>query len=208
MSDEKSHNIQHSTFNTQHESNAFHLAPSSLHSCPLPLTSLPLRLLLVGDGPERSALVQQAKDMGLTDQVVFAGYQTDVAPFYDAMDLFVLPSRDEGLSVALLEAMSSGVPVAVTDVGANREVIEDRKCGILLPDDETGWADVIRRRMPLRPCSGQADDGLPCEALAKQGQQRNPLAERGRARVWEHYSLDATLDAYEVIYSNMVKRIR
>ena len=80
-------------------------------------------LLLVGDGAEREALDRQAHDLGVRGRIVFAGFQRESRQFLDLMDLFVLPSRSEGMSMALLEAMAAGVPVLVTDVGSNRELI-------------------------------------------------------------------------------------
>ena len=141
--------------------------------------SAPL-LLLVGDGPERSSLERLARDLGVAGRVIFAGYQADPAPYLAAMNLFVLPSRSEGLSVALLEAMAAGVPVLVTEVGANREVIADGEAGTLLPDDEERW--------PVALASALADNAREKVAAAQ-------------ARVKTHYSLETTLDQYEKIYA-------
>jgi len=74
-------------------------------------------LAIVGDGPERAELERRARDHGILGLVRFAGAAEDVAPWLRAADAFVLPSRTEGLSVALLEAMASGLPVVATDVG-------------------------------------------------------------------------------------------
>ena len=139
-------------------------------------------LLLVGDGPERGALEEQAQSLGIGDRVRFAGFQANPAPYLAALDGFVLPSRSEGLSVSLLEAMAAGVPVFVTDAGASREVVEDGACGTLLPDEESGWMEVIG--------AGLAPGG-----------RATGLVTRARARVTENYSLDATLGAYEALYA-------
>ncbi len=141
-------------------------------------------LLLVGDGPERGALEELARSLGIADRVRFAGFQADPQPLLKAMDLFVLSSRSEGLSMGLLEAMAAGVPVAVTDVGANREVIENGACGILLPEDEALWPGVLGA------------------ALADRGRLQS-MAERARGRVEAHYSLQATLDGYENLYCRL-----
>lgn len=77
----------------------------------------PGTLVLLGDGPERGPLERRARDLGVGGAVRFAGATEDVAPWLRAADAFVLPSRLEGLSVALLEAMACGLPVVATDVG-------------------------------------------------------------------------------------------
>jgi len=142
-------------------------------------------LLLVGDGPEKNALEIQARALGVGDDVTFAGYQEDVGKFYGAMDLFVLPSRSEGLSVALLEAMAAGVPAAVTDVGENKDVIGDGEAGVLLPDDESAWPKVM-------------------STAAMHDEDTRKRVATARERVTANYSLDSTLEGYERIYGEIV----
>ena len=71
--------------------------------------------------------------MDVADRVRFTGYQPDVTPFYDAMDVSVLTSLSEGLSITLLESMSHRLPVVVTAVGGNPEVVIDGETGFLVP---------------------------------------------------------------------------
>ena len=149
------------------------LTTTSLHPSP--------HLLLIGDGPERLALERQVELLGLAGRVTFSGFQADPVAFYQAMDLFVLPSRSEGLSISLLEAMSHGTPVAVTDVGANREVIDNGRCGLLLPDQEHAWPALL--------------------AQAMANPDRDAMTRTARQRVAEKYSLQATLSGYESLYS-------
>jgi len=93
----------------------------------------PPLLLLVGDGPERSSLERLAIDLNVADSVHFAGTVSDVRPWLAAMDAFVLPSREEGSSNAVLEAMAVGRPVVATDVGGMTELIEDGRTGLIVP---------------------------------------------------------------------------
>jgi glycosyltransferase involved in cell wall biosynthesis len=82
-----------------------------------------VRLTIYGQGPERSALEAQAAQLGIRERVVFAGHTSDAPTRLAAAGIFVMPSRKEGLPLALLEAMATGVPVAATKVGAIGEAL-------------------------------------------------------------------------------------
>lgn len=92
-----------------------------------------LRAVIVGEGPLRERLEGQAEELGLGDRVLFTGRRDDVQEALEALDVFVLPSHAEGLSIALLEAASSGRGIVATAVGGNPEVIEDGLSGLLVP---------------------------------------------------------------------------
>ena len=92
-----------------------------------------LRVLIVGDGPLRADLEAQAARLGVAHAVRFAGYQDDVVSAYAAMDVFVLPSRDEGFGLVFLEAMAMGVPVVGTRVIGSEDAVEDGVTGLLVP---------------------------------------------------------------------------
>ncbi|TMA70746.1 MAG: glycosyltransferase [Deltaproteobacteria bacterium] len=89
--------------------------------------------LIVGDGPLRARLERQAADLGLGETVHFMGAVADVRTPLAAMDVFLLPSRAEGMSNALLEAMAAGRPVVATAVGGTREAVDAERTGILVP---------------------------------------------------------------------------
>jgi glycosyltransferase involved in cell wall biosynthesis len=91
------------------------------------------RLWLVGEGPERDNLYDLMVDLGLHHQVFLPGAFDDVGEILTAADLFVLPSYEEGMSLALLEAMAAGVPVIATDIPGNRLLVRHEENGLLVP---------------------------------------------------------------------------
>ncbi len=103
-----------------------------------------LRALLVGDGPLRSDLERECRRLSIADRVVFAGRREDIGRVLVALDVFVLPSHTEGLSIALLEAAAAGRPIVATDVGGNGEVLSDGRSGLLVaPGDAATLAGAI-----------------------------------------------------------------
>lgn len=92
----------------------------------------PVQILLVGDGPLRPELVGEAERRNLLDSARFTGVRTDVEAVLSAMDVFCLPSLYEGTPLALLEAMSLGVPVVASRVGGVPEVVEEGRTGLLI----------------------------------------------------------------------------
>jgi glycosyltransferase involved in cell wall biosynthesis len=113
-------------------------AGQAVGSCP------GLRLLIVGDGIERRALESLARASGLGDRVRWAGHQEDVRPFLAAMDVLAMPSRSEGLGLAVIEALAAGVPVVASEVGGIPELLRGTEAGMLIPaDDVAAWARMI-----------------------------------------------------------------
>lgn len=91
------------------------------------------RLMLIGDGPERDALKNRAKSAGST--IIFHGEAPNPTLLLRDCDLFVLPSREEGMSIALLEAMALGMPIVASDIPGNRRLIASEVHGRLAPPD-------------------------------------------------------------------------
>jgi glycosyltransferase involved in cell wall biosynthesis len=88
---------------------------------------------LYGDGPDRDVLEQLVKDLDLTDRVTLHGWRDDIPELLSQHDLFVLPSLDEGMPYALLEAMAAGIPVLASDVPGNVEVLDGGAAGTIVP---------------------------------------------------------------------------
>ena len=139
---------------------------------------VPLRLLVVGEGPERGRLQRLAHARGLTGRVHWAGGQDDVRPHLAAADLFAAPSRTEGLGVSVIEALAAGVPALASRVGGLPELLEGAPCGRLLPAGEpVAWAVTIAelaadraalRRMAAAAPAHAARFSLEASALALQ----------------------------------------
>jgi glycosyltransferase involved in cell wall biosynthesis len=132
------------------------------------------RLVLVGDGPDRPLLEATAKRLGVERAVDFAGEQLDPRPYLEAADIFLFPSRQEGFSNALIEAMACGLPVVATDVGGNAEAVGEGG-GRIVPAE---------------------DSGALAAALLDLAGDRRGLAVVGvanRERVVERFSLDASV---------------
>jgi sugar transferase (PEP-CTERM/EpsH1 system associated) len=92
-----------------------------------------MRLVVVGDGAQREALGALLDRKGVRGHVWFAGERADVADVMRGLDCFIQPSRAEGVSNTILEAMASGLPIIATRVGGNAELIESRMTGLLIP---------------------------------------------------------------------------
>lgn len=103
-----------------------------------------VRLVIVGDGPERGRLEQAIRDHGLQDRVTLTGHVRDVRPYYRSADVLAISSVSEGSPNALLEAMASGVPVVATAVGGIPEIVTDKETGLLIaPRDPQAMASSL-----------------------------------------------------------------
>lgn len=106
-----------------------------------------LYLLIVGDGPDRVRLEQQAQRLGIAEHCVFTGNRPNAQYLYALMDLFVLPSRWEGLPLTILEAWNAGTPVIATDVSGSRDLVQHGVNGYLADDSAEGLASAIQRAL-------------------------------------------------------------
>lgn len=127
-----------------------------------------IELLLAGDGPEREELAKLAEALGLAAQVRFLGWtpRAELPALYRSADLFALPSRDEGMPNALLEAMASGLPVVATCIAGSEELVEEGRNGYLVP---VGDAEALALRLDwlagepaLRACFGVESRARAC----------------------------------------------
>jgi glycosyltransferase involved in cell wall biosynthesis len=106
---------------------------------------IPCKCIIVGDGPLKEILLQQAQSLDLTGRVFFEGFQKDVRPYLQAGSAFILTSRVEGLPLSVLEAMACGLPCIVTNVGGSAEAVIDQVIGLVIPPDSVdAAAEAIR----------------------------------------------------------------
>ncbi len=95
------------------------------------------RIVLVGGGEERRSIEEEIAKRNLKIYFHFPGFILNIEEYYKRFDVFLLPSRIEGFSIALLEAGAFGVPAIAFDVGGNSEIIQDGRTGYLIPDNDT-----------------------------------------------------------------------
>ncbi len=153
----------------------------------LQLTTYNLQLLIVGDGPEREALELQVKSYKLKDHIRFVGHvDPDLIPQYLAQaDIFVRPSRSEGLGNSFLEAMAAGLPVIGTAVGGIPEFLKDGQTGLFCRvDDPQDLAEKIKLVFDNPDLSGR-------------------LIENGRKLVEERYSWDTVSERLDSVFRKL-----
>ena len=113
------------------------------------ITDVPFTLVLAGDGPLLEPAKAQVKELGLEDCVKFIGFRKDIKNLYKGSDLYVNSSEHEALSYLIIEAMAAGLPIIATDMGGNRDIVNDEAgCGLLVKyDDPVSMSDAMKRLM-------------------------------------------------------------
>lgn len=134
-------------------------------------------LVLIGDGPERDALAELSRSFDSRERVFFTGHRSDAANLVSQLDAFCLPSSFEGMSNSLMEAMSCGVPVVVSDIAANRELVTDGETGLMFPVGS--GADICRALRRIFLETGLAETlGSAGQRLLRQRHSVQQLVER------------------------------
>ncbi len=152
------------------------------------LKDLPWEWTIAGDGPQLPALQRLLHEQGLTDRVRFPGWESagEVKRQYAEANLFVHPSRHEGMSNALLEAMASELPVIATRISGNEELVLDGETGLLVPVDDPLALGASLRRLILDP------------------ELREQMARAGRRRVERSFGWTRVAEEYEAILEKAI----
>jgi glycosyltransferase involved in cell wall biosynthesis len=146
------------------------------------------RLLLVGDGPERGASERHAKELGIANRVEWTGFVDNPYPLLERMTLFVLPSRHEGLPIALLEAMAAAVPCVVAAVGGIPDAIGDSRAANLIGSRSVAkWTGALERALD-RP------------------DETERMGMRAREHVKAHFTLERCAGHYLDLYREVLGR--
>lgn len=145
-------------------------------------------LVVVGSGPEHGALARLAVELGVDGRVTFTGWSERARDHLVDFDLFVLPSRDEGLPLSIVEAMLSGLPVVAADVGSVADVVVDGRTGLLVPtDDAAALAGAI-------------------SALLGDPERRRSMGVTGRQLALEGFTDIAMAASFESLYRDVCRR--
>ncbi|MCX5656819.1 MAG: glycosyltransferase family 4 protein [Candidatus Omnitrophica bacterium] len=146
--------------------------------------------LIVGDGEAKALLEKETRRLKLVGKIKFLSSVEDTGEILSAVDVFVLPTLQEGLGLSILEAMARGIPVVATNVGGIPEIIESGKSGILFPPkDMDTLAEAI--------CRVLGDDVL-----------RNSLVSNAKKIVGEKFSSENMVSLTEDFYKNVTRKFK
>ncbi|MFZ3133239.1 glycosyltransferase [Methanothrix sp.] len=166
--------------------------PNILQALTFVVRKLPDAILaIVGDGPLRPAMEELAGNLGLRDSTMFLGTGRDVPGLMNAADGYVMSSAWEGMPVVLLEAAATELPIVATDVGGNREVVQDGKTGFLVP-----------------PKNPEALAGAMLRLMNLPEDERTQMGKAGRHYIQANYSLDRITDIWENLYGEFLAKKR
>jgi glycosyltransferase involved in cell wall biosynthesis len=160
-----------------------------LQAAPKVLKDMPeTHFVFAGDGPLRAELEQEVDRLGIRPAVHFLGIRSDVPDLLAAVDVFVLPSLWEGMSMAMLEAMAAGVPVVVTDVEGVDNVIQDQEQGLVVKSrNPKALAAALLRLLK--------DEGL-----------REKLSAAAQEKIATDFSMEEMCQEYESVFMDLLSK--
>ena len=147
-----------------------------------------VRLVMVGDGPERSAAYYRAEQLNVLDDVIFVGKQANISDYLGVSDIFLLPSELESFGLAALEAQACELPVVATRIGGIPEVVNDGESGFL---SDVGDVEKMTR------------DTL---TLLRYEERCRAFGQKGRELAVERYSTEKIIPQYIAFYESVVHK--
>lgn len=144
-----------------------------------------IRLLIVGDGEQKEKLLEQIEYYQSKSAISFLGNRDDVKEILSISDIFVLPTLGEGMSNALMEAMSTGIPVITTDLPENRELITNGETGILIPTKDP--SAIIKA----------------IEGIINDEEQRSILRRNAKKSILENFDSEVIIDRLKKFYFSL-----
>ena len=142
------------------------------------------QIRIVGDGDQRTMLEKESLKNGLQSYISFVGFQNDVEKYYTGFDLFVNPSREECLSIALIDAAMCGIPSVAFDVGGNNEIILDSQSGYIVKTKEEFFEKVL--------------------FLVKNKRLSDEMGKKATEHCRKHFSEDVHLQKLESLYKEVL----
>jgi sugar transferase (PEP-CTERM/EpsH1 system associated) len=144
------------------------------------------KLIIVGDGPEHRKLHDIREGLPNPNQIIFLGERQDVQMLYPSMDVFVLASKNEGISNTILEAMASGLPIIATSVGGNPELVTHEKTGLLIaPENRDALKNALAHYI-------------------RNPEERMAHGRNARADAVKRFPLERMVREYENLYSHLM----
>jgi sugar transferase (PEP-CTERM/EpsH1 system associated) len=139
-------------------------------------------LLLVGDGETKERMLELVHHLHLDNKVIFSGFRSDILDLLNFIDIFVLSTHTEGISISLLEAMSAEKPVIATSVGGNGEIVEHGQNGLLVPEN-----NIVELKEAIL-------------LMLENETERQRFSEEARKVVLEKFELSGTVKQYDQLY--------
>ncbi len=147
-----------------------------------------IRLVIVGEGPEKEAILAEAERCGMADRLLLPGFLADPARYVGLFDIFALSSDSEQFPISLIEAMAAGLPVAATDVGDVRSMVCQANQGFIKPvDDEAQFAGALT-------------------TLVQHEQLRQDIGAQNRMKAQAEYNESKMLARYALLYGHALGR--
>jgi len=148
----------------------------------------PMQAVIVGTGRHEKVIIEQAQETDVSGIVKFLGLRRDIPEILSALDVFVLPSIQEGFSNALLEAMAMACPMVAADISENKEAVVNGETGLLFPPGDSGaMASAIEKLLANR-------------------EKREAMGIAARERVKEKFTIDRHISEIEGLYKRLLRR--